>query len=94
MANKLNIMEDQLEVGQVKTITSSGGTYVDFCELLFSATTKVQFAPSEDKKSISLSVSDNQLELPQLECTMDKSTLRDLIINLKTLYNQLEESED
>lgn len=94
MANKLNIMEDQLEIGQVKTITSSGGTYVDFVELLFSTTTKVQFAPNEDKKAISLSVSDNQLELPQLECVLDKQTLRNFIISLKNIYNQLEESEE
>lgn len=91
MAKRLDIIETQLEVGDVKTITN--GNNVKFVELLFSPTTKIQFAQSDDNKNVILSVSDNQLNLPQLECTVDKSTIRDLIINLKTLYNQLEESE-
>lgn len=90
MAKRLDIMENQLELGQVKTIISKGGTVVDFCELLFSPTTKAQFAPSEDKKTIVFSVSDNNLSLPQLECNMDKETLRNLIISLKNIYNELE----
>lgn len=92
MAKRLDIIESQLEVGDVKTITN--GSNVKFVELLFSPTTKIQFAQSDNNKNIVLSVSDNQLNLPQLECVVDKSTIRDLIINLKTLYNQLEESED
>lgn len=91
MANKLNIMEDQLELGDVKTITN--GTSVKYVELLFSPTTKAQFAPSENLKTVDFSVSDNHLELPQLQCTMDKETLRNLIISLKNIYNELEESE-
>lgn len=91
MTKRLDIIETQLEVGDVKTITN--GNNVKFVELLFSPTTKIQFAQSDDNKNIILSVSDNQLNLPQLECVVDKSTVRDLIINLKTLYNQLEESE-
>ena len=93
MATKLNIMEDQLELGQVKTITSKNGKFVDYCELLFSPTTKAQFAPSEDLKTVDFSVSDNHLELPQLQCVIDKETLRNLIISLKNIYNELEESE-
>lgn len=91
MANKLNIMEDQLELGDVKTITN--GTSVKYVELLFSSTTKAQFAPSTDEKTVDFSVSDNNLELPQLQCAVDKETLRNLIISLKNIYNQLEESE-
>ena len=93
MAKILDIMEDQLELGQVKTITSSGGKIVDFCELLFSPTTKAQFAPSENKQTIVFSVSDNNLSLPQLECNMDKETLRNLIVSLKNIYNELESEE-
>lgn len=88
------MMEEQIELGQVKSITSKGGTFVDFVELLFSPTTKAQFAPSKDLKTIEFSVSDNNLTLPQLQCNMDKDTLRNLIISLKNIYNELEESED
>lgn len=95
MAKKLDIIEDQIELGQVKTITSKGGTFVDFVELLFSSTTKAQFAPSEDLKTILFSVMDNNLDLPELQCNMDKETLRNLIMALKSIYNQLnDESEE
>ena len=91
----LQVMDDQMEIGQVKTITSNGGRTVDYCELLFSSTTKAQFAPSEDKTTMTFAVSDNNVSLPQLQCNMDKETLRNLIIALKSIYNQLDdESED
>lgn len=95
MAKTLDIMDKQLNVGDVKTITCNGGKNIRYIELLFSSTTKVQFAPSEDKKNIILSVSDNNLNIPELECIMDKKTLRDYIIALKNTYNELldEESE-
>ena len=95
MAKRLDIMEDQIQLGQVKTITSKGGTFVDFVELLFSPTTKAQFAPSDDLREIVFSVMDNNLDLPQLQCNMNQETLRNLIIALKSIYNQLnDESEE
>ena len=95
MSNSLDILNNQMSVGQVKTITSKGGTFVDFVELLFSPTTKAQFAPSDDLREIVFSVMDNNLDLPQLQCNMDKETLRNLIIALKSIYNQLkDESEE
>ena len=88
-------MEDQIQLGQVKTITSHGNTFVDFVELLFSPTTKAQFAPSDDLKQIVFSVMDNNLDLPELQCNMDKETLRNLITSLKNIYNELkDESEE
>ena len=90
----LQVMDDQMEIGQVKTITSNGGRTVDYCELLFSSTTKAQFAPSEDKTTMTFAVSDNNLSLPQLQCNINKEVLRDLIINLKNIYNELESEEN
>ena len=87
-------MEDQIELGQVKTITSKGGTFIDFIELLFSHTTKAQFAPSENLKTIIFSVMDNNLDLTELQCNMDKETLRNLIIALKSIYNQLKDESE
>ena len=95
LAKKLDIIEDQIELGQVKTITSRGGTFVDFVELLFSPTTKAQFAPDDNLREIVFSVMDNNLDLPQLQCNMNQETLRNLIIALKSIYNQLkDESEE
>lgn len=92
--SNLDIIENQLNVGDVKVITCNGGKNIRFIELLFSHTTKVQFAPTEDKKNIRLSVSDNNLQLPELDCVINKQTLRDYIIALKNVYNELYESED
>ena len=90
MASKLDIIEDQIELGQVKTITSKGGKFVDFVELLFSPTTRVQFAPDDNLKTAMFSVSDNNLGLPQLQCNMNKETLFNFITSLKNIYNELE----
>lgn len=93
MGKSLEIIDRQLELGDVKTITANGGTTIKFVELLFSPTTKVQFAPSDDRKTVRLSVSDNTLELPQLDCLVTKETLRDYIISLRNIYNTLEDEE-
>ena len=88
-SNKLDILDEQLNVGDVKAITYNGGLNIRYIELLFSPTTKVQFAPSEDKKTIRMSVSDNNLQLPDLDCQISKDTLRDFIIALKNVYSEL-----
>lgn len=94
MGKTLDIIDRQLKLGQTKVISSDGGRVIDYVELLFSPTTKVQFAPSSDKKTVRLSVSDNTLELPQLDCLITKEVLRNYILNLKNIYNQLEDEEE
>ena len=89
MVRALDIIEQQLNVGDVKTITN--GDTIKYIELLFSPTTKVQFAPSDDNKSMRLSVSDNNLQMPELDCVIAKETLRNYIISLKNMYNQIED---
>lgn len=92
MAKTLNIIEQQLNVGDVKTI--SNGNIIKYIELLFSPTTKVQFAPSCGNKSIRLSISDNNLEMPELDCVITKKVLRDYIVSLKNIYNQLDDESE
>ncbi len=94
MSKSLDIIDRQLELGQTKVISRDGGRIIDYVELLFSPTTKVQFAPSADRKFVRLSVSDNTLELPQLDCLVTKDVLRDYIISLKNIYNELEDEEE
>ena len=93
MARNLDIMEDQIELGDVKTITTNGGLNVKFVELLFSTTTKAQFAPSKDKKYLEFTVSNNQMGIPELDAKLNKATLYDFIVSLKKIYSELEESE-
>lgn len=89
MLKELDILDEQLNVGDVKMITSNGGLNVKYIELLFSPTTKVQFAPSEDKQTVRLSVSDNNFQLPDLDCQLTEDTLRNFIIALKNIYAEL-----
>lgn len=89
MSKTLDILDEQLNVGDVKVISYNGGENIRYIELLFSPTTKVQFAPSEDKKTVRMSVSDNNLQLPELDCQLSKETLRDFIIALKNTYSEL-----
>lgn len=92
LAKTLDIIEQQLNVGDVKTI--SNGNIIKYIELLFSPTTKVQFAPSDDNKSMRLSVSDNNLDMPELDCVVTKKVLRDYIVSLKNIYNQLDNESE
>lgn len=89
MSKSLDIIDEQLNVGDVKVITYNGGENIRYVELLFSPTTKVQFAPSDDKETVRLSVSDNNLQLPDLDCQLTKDTLRDYIVALKNVYNEI-----
>lgn len=85
----MDITENQLSLGQVKSIRSNGGKTVDYIELLFSPTTKAQFCIDKEKNVMMFSVKDIDLSLPSLDCGMDKKTIRDLIVSLKDLYNEL-----
>ena len=85
----LEIVESQLEVGQVKSITTNGGRTVELIELLLGDTTKAQMYVDREKNMMQLVVKDTDLALPSLECYVDASTLRDLIVSLKNMYNEV-----
>lgn len=91
MGNKLDIIDRQMELGDVKTITSNNGQYVKMIELLFSSNAKGKFAPSNDGYEVNFSISDTNLDLPQYQSRLNKNTLYDLILALKTMYNQIKE---
>lgn len=90
----LDLIDSQLELGDVKVIMRNGGTLIKFVELLFSSTTKAQFALSDDKRTIEILFSDNNFAMPQLHCKINKEILRDLIVNLKNMYNELLDYEE
>ena len=94
MVNSLDIIDRQMEVGDVKTITSQNGKYVKLIELLFSSIAKGQFSPSDDGYEVNFFISDVNLDLPQYQSRLDKSTLYDLILALKTMYNQVKDKEE
>ena len=84
----LDIVERQLELGMVKTITTEN--ILNFVELLFSSNVKAQFYYNEKENIIQFCVKDCDLGVKGFDCLLDKKTVRNLIIYLKNLYNQLE----
>lgn len=88
MAN-LDVLNNQMSVGQVKSIRT--GNHLDYVEMLFSDELSAQLAPLGDV--IQFDIKDNEFRLPSMSCKMDKETLRLLILALKELYAQLNESE-
>ena len=90
MLNSLDILNNQMSVGQVKTIRT--GDHLNYVEMLFSNELSAQLAPLEDG-TIQFVVKDSEFKLPNMSCVMEKDTLRSLIISLKELYSQSKESE-
>ena len=92
MASKLSIEKGHLRVGQVKRITSNGGNTIDSISLLFNDNVEVLFAPNGDK--LDFTVSNPNVDMSNLDCTIEKDVLRDFIIAIKDSYNQIVESEE
>lgn len=88
-----DMVDNQLEIGQVKTISRNGGRIIDYIQLPMSLTTDARIMPSSDNKSILLCIKDTDLTLPKLECVITKSTLKDLIMNLEMLYRQIRKED-
>lgn len=89
MSINMDIVEKQLQMGQVKTIRSNGGRTIDYTELLFSPNTKAQFSVDRINSRLNFTMNNVDLKYQDLNCSMSKDILRDLIISLKDLYNEL-----
>ena len=94
MASRLSIEQERLKVGQVKRVTSNNGNTIDSITLLLNDNVEVLFAPNGDK--LDFTISNPNIDMSNLDCTIDKETLRDLVISFKDAYNQIiaNESED
>ena len=94
LASRLSIENDRLKVGQVKRVTSNNGNKIDSITLLLNESVEVLFAPNGN--TLEFTVSNPNIDMRNLDCTIDKETLRDLVISFKDAYNQIiaNESED
>lgn len=89
MAN-LDVLSTQMSVGQVKSIRT--GNHLDYVEMLFSDELSAQLAPLSDG-TVQFDIKDNEFKLPNMSCKMTKQVIHDLIVSLKELYSQMNESE-
>lgn len=87
MASRLSIENDRLKVGQVKRVTSNNGNKIDSITLLLNESVEVLFAPNDSE--LEFTVSNPNIDMSNLDCTIDKTTLRDLVIAFKDAYNQI-----
>lgn len=88
----LDAYQDQMSVGQVKSITT--GSVLNFVELLISDSTKTQFYYDKENNNVQVTFSDTDLRIPDVSTIMTKETLRDYISGLKTMYGQLLTKKD
>lgn len=88
---QLNLDNFQLQLGQVRTVSKDSGQTVESVELLLGDQTKAEMMINENLNVMNLVVRDTVLaDIPQLQCAVDKETLRNFIIGLTKLYNTLQ----
>lgn len=92
MASKLSIEQERLKVGQVKKITSSNGDKIDSIELLLNNNVEVLFVPKNDG-TLDFTISDPNIDMSNLDCTITREILYDLVIAIKNAYNQVVKNE-
>ena len=92
MASRLSIEQDKLKVGQVKRVTSNNGKTIDSITLLLNDNAEVLFSPKGD--TLDFTISNPNIDMSNLDCSIDKETLRNFVIAIKDVYNQIIESED
>ena len=87
MASRLSIENDRLKVGQVKRVTSNNGNKIDSITLLLNESVEVLFAPNGN--TLEFTVSNPNIDMSNLDCTIDKEVLRDLFMAIRDGYKQV-----
>lgn len=92
MASRLSIEEERLKVGQVRTIKSNNGKKIDSITLLLSNNVEVLFVP-KNNGTLEFTISDPNIDMSNLDCTINEDVLYDLTIQIKNAYNQVVSNE-
>lgn len=91
---QLNLDCFQLQLGEVRTVFKDAGQTVESVELLLGEQTKAEMKIDENLNVMNLVVRDTVLsDIPQLQCVVNKKTLKDFISGLTKLYNNLKGEE-
>lgn len=92
MASRLSIEEERLKVGQVRIIKSDNGKKIDSITLLLNNNVEVLFVPKNDG-TLDFTISDPNIDMSNLDCTISADILYDLLISIKNVYNQVVSNE-
>lgn len=88
--SRLNLDDFQLHLGQVRTVSKDSGQTIESVELLLGDQTKAEMIINERLNVMNLVVRDTVLaDIPQLQCAVNKETLKNFISGLTKLYNVL-----
>lgn len=88
---RLNLDDFQLQLGQVRIVSKDSGQTIQSVELLLGDQTKAEMIIDENLNVMNLIIRDTVLaDIPQLQCAVDKKTLRNYITGLTKLYNSLQ----
>lgn len=90
----MQVVENDLKIGDVLSVTSDNGKTLKALQMLIGNQTKASMSIDSDNNCMVFKVNDTDVKLPQLQCNLTKSTIRDLICGLKDFYNQLNEEEN
>lgn len=82
-----------LQMGEIKSIRSNGGSTLNMLELLFSPTTIAKFEVNRNTNKVDFLIDNVDLKYQDLSCSLSKDVLRNLYIYIRELYNQLESEE-
>lgn len=93
MSSRLEIVEQNIMTpGMIKQIMDENSV-MQYMEMLISEITRLRVVYDKENNMVNMEFSDKNLDLTELNASLGKKTLKVLIKNLKTLYNQLEETE-
>ena len=83
-----------LKMGEIKSIRSNGGATLKSLELLFSPTTVAKFEVNKQTNKVDFLIDNIDLKYQDLQCSISKSVLRDLYINIRDLYGELDDESE
>lgn len=87
--------ERQLKLGEIKSIRSNNGKQLEEVELLFSPTTVAKFIVNRETNKLDFLIDNTDFKYQDLECSLDKNTIRNIYVSFRDLYNELsDESEE
>lgn len=88
MASRLVIEQEQLKVGQVKTVTSSNGDKIESITLMLNNNVEILLVPKNDR-TLDFTVYNPKFDTSNLDCSIDEDVLRDFFLAIKDAYTQV-----
>ena len=90
----MQITENNLELGDVLSVTSDNGKNLKALQMLIGDKTRATISRDVENNCAVFKVEDTDISsIPALMCNLKKSTIKNLICGLKEIYNLLEDDE-